>query len=65
MMFHLQLKGKLRTSLLSKGIKKGSLTLSPATTVIIGLRQLKIAPNMSILPSLGSTGSTDNFCPAV
>lgn len=52
------------TSFLSEGIRKGSLTLRPATIVIIGSRQLKIAPNISIFPSLGSTGRTDKCCPA-
>lgn len=52
------------TSFLSNGIKNGSLTLRPATTVITGSRQLKIAPNMSIFPSLGSTGSIDKLRPA-
>jgi hypothetical protein len=51
------------TSFLSKGVKKGSLTLSPETMVNIGSRQLKIAPKISILPSLGSTGSIDRCFP--
>lgn len=46
------------TSFLSTGAKKGSLTLRPATIVKTGSRHLKIAPNMSIFPSLGSIGST-------
>ena len=52
-------KNGILTSFLSKGMRNGSLTLSPATTVITGSRQLKIAPKISIFPSLGSTGSTD------
>lgn len=52
------------TSFLSNGIRNGSLTLKPATTVIMGSRQLKIAPYMSIFPSFGSTGSIDKLCPA-
>jgi len=51
------LKQKQLTSFLSSGVRKGSLTLSPATTVNIGSKQLKIAPNISIFPSLGSIGS--------
>lgn len=51
------------TSFLSKGVKKGSLTLRPETMVNIGSRQLKIAPKMSILPNLGSTGSIDKCFP--
>ena len=56
-------KNGILTSFLSKGMRNGSLTLSPATTVITGSRQLKIAPNMSIFPSLGSTGSIDRRRP--
>ena len=51
------------TSFLLNGIKNGSLALRPATTVIIGSKQLKIAPNMSIFPSFGSTGSVDKLRP--
>jgi hypothetical protein len=51
------LKQEQLTSFLSSGVRKGSLTLSPATIVNMGSKQLKIAPNISILPSLGSIGS--------
>jgi hypothetical protein len=56
-------KRHMLTSFLSKGVKKGSLTLSPETIVNIGSRQLKIAPKISILPNLGSTGSIDKCFP--
>lgn len=46
----------LLTSFLSNGVRNGSLTLRPATTVKMGSRHLKIAPKMSIFPSFGSTG---------
>lgn len=56
---------KQLTSFLSNGIRNGSLTLRPATMVIIGSRQLKMAPNMSIFPNLGSTGSIDRWWPEI
>lgn len=52
------------TSFLSNGIKKGSLTLRPATIVSMGSRQLNMAPKISIFPSFGSTGSIDSRRPA-
>lgn len=54
----------LLTSFLSNGVKNGSLTLRPATTVNIGSRQLNMAPKISIFPSFGSTGSIDKWRPA-
>lgn len=45
------------TSFLSSGDKKGSRTLRPETIVNIGSKQFKIAPSISIFPSLGSIGS--------
>lgn len=51
------------TSFLSWGKRKGSLTLSPDTIVRTGSKQRKIAPMISIFPSLGSTGSVDRNFP--
>lgn len=51
------------TSFLSNGVKNGSRTVRPATTVSIGSRQLNIAPYISIFPNLGSTGSIDKWRP--
>ena len=53
----------LLTSFLSNGVKKGSLTLRPETTVNTGSRQLNMAPNKSIFPSFGSTGSIVRYRP--
>ena len=53
------------TSFLSNGMRKGSLTLRPATMVSMGSRQLNMAPKISIFPSLGSTGIIDSSRPKI
>lgn len=53
----------VHTSFLSWGKRKGSLTLSPDTTVRTGSKHRKTAPIISIFPSLGSTGSMDKNFP--
>lgn len=52
------------TSFLSMGVRKGSLTLRPATIVNTGSRQLKRTPNTSIFPSFGSIGNIVRYRPA-